>query len=49
MYDLLQDITILEVSLLGPDALGMHLADLGANVIKVEEPPSGSYIRKSTK
>lgn len=45
MYDLLQDITILEVSLLGPDALGMHLADLGANVIKVEEPPSGSYIR----
>ncbi len=45
MYDLLQDIIILEVSLLGPDALGMHLADLGANVIKVEEPPSGSYIR----
>ena len=45
MYDLLKGVTVLEVSLLGPDALGMHLADLGANVLKVEEPPGGSYIR----
>ena len=45
MYDLLQGIRVLEVALLAPDALGMHLADLGAEVIKVEEPPLGDYVR----
>src|SRR5690606_26005034 len=34
-------------SLLGPGAVGTHLADLGAEVIKVE-PPAGDYIRQMT-
>jgi len=33
--------------MLGPGAIGTHLADLGAEVIKVE-PPSGDYIRQMT-
>jgi crotonobetainyl-CoA:carnitine CoA-transferase CaiB-like acyl-CoA transferase len=45
MYDLLSGIRVLEVSFLAPDALGGHLADLGAEVIKIEEPPDGSRIR----
>ena len=35
-YDFLEGLRVLEVSLLGPDSLGGHLADLGAEVIKVE-------------
>ena len=46
MYDLLRGIRVLEVALLSPDALGMHLADLGAEVIKVEQPPGGDYVRE---
>ncbi len=42
---LLQGVRVLECSLLGPAAVGMHLADLGAEVIKVE-PPGGDYVRK---
>jgi crotonobetainyl-CoA:carnitine CoA-transferase CaiB-like acyl-CoA transferase len=38
---------VIEVSLLGPGAVGTHLADLGADVIKVE-PPKGDYIRAMT-
>jgi crotonobetainyl-CoA:carnitine CoA-transferase CaiB-like acyl-CoA transferase len=38
---------VLECSLLGPGAIGMHLADLGAQVIKVESP-GGDYIREMT-
>ena len=45
MYSLLRGIRVLEVALLAPDALGQHLADLGAEVIKVEEPPNGDYVR----
>ncbi len=45
MYDLLDGIRVLEVALLSPDSLGMHLADLGAEVIKIEQPPAGDYVR----
>lgn len=43
----LAGLRVIEVSLLGPGAVGTHLADLGADVIKVE-PPSGDYIRQMT-
>jgi len=42
---LLTDVRIIESSLLGPAAVGMHLADLGAEVIKVEGPGC-DYVRK---
>jgi len=45
VYDLLDGVRVLEVALLSPDALGMHLADLGAEVVKVEQPPGGDYVR----
>ena len=43
----LAGVRVIEVSLLGPGAVGTHLADLGAEVIKVE-PPAGDYIRQMT-
>ncbi|HLU41025.1 MAG TPA: CaiB/BaiF CoA-transferase family protein [Microthrixaceae bacterium] len=43
----LAGLRVVEVSLLGPGAVGLHLADLGADVIKVE-PPQGDYIRQMT-
>ena len=43
----LAGLRVIEVSLLGPGAVGTHLADLGADVIKVE-PPKGDYIRQMT-
>jgi crotonobetainyl-CoA:carnitine CoA-transferase CaiB-like acyl-CoA transferase len=43
----LAGVRVIEVSLLGPGAVGTHLADLGADVIKVE-PPGGDYIRQMT-
>jgi crotonobetainyl-CoA:carnitine CoA-transferase CaiB-like acyl-CoA transferase len=45
MAGLLAGVRIVESSLLGPGGVGMHLADLGAEVIKVEGP-SGDYVRK---
>jgi crotonobetainyl-CoA:carnitine CoA-transferase CaiB-like acyl-CoA transferase len=41
---LLAGVRVLECALLEPDQLGMILAGLGAEVIKVE-PPTGDYIR----
>ena len=43
----LEGLRVIESSLLGPGAISMHLADLGAEVIKVESP-SGDYIREMT-
>ena len=43
----LAGVRIIECSMLGPGAITTHLADLGADVIKVE-PPSGDYVRDMT-
>ncbi len=43
----LSDVRIIESSMLGPGAITHHLADMGADIIKVE-PPSGDYIREMT-
>jgi crotonobetainyl-CoA:carnitine CoA-transferase CaiB-like acyl-CoA transferase len=43
----LAGVRIIEVSLLGPAAITTGLADLGAEVIKVESP-SGDYVRQMT-
>jgi crotonobetainyl-CoA:carnitine CoA-transferase CaiB-like acyl-CoA transferase len=43
----LAGLRIVESSLLGPAAITLHLADLGAEVIKVESP-GGDYIREMT-
>ena len=44
---LLARVRVIESSLLGPGQLGTFLADLGADVIKVESP-AGDYIRQMT-
>ena len=38
-------VRVIESTLLGPGGVAMHLADLGAEVIKVE-PPGGDYVRQ---
>ena len=43
----LAGVRIIESSMLGPGAITTHLADLGADVIKVESP-QGDYIREMT-
>ena len=43
----LSSVRIIECSMLGPGAITTTLADLGADVIKVE-PPTGDYIREMT-
>ena len=43
----LAGLRVIESSLLGPGAITLHLADLGAEVIKVESP-AGDYIREMT-
>ena len=43
----LSSIRVIESSMLGPAAITNQLADLGADVIKVE-PPQGDYIRQMT-
>ncbi len=46
MFDLLKGIRVVEFGiLLNGDHLGMLLSDLGAEVIKVEEPGTGDYLR----
>ncbi|MFL6090150.1 MAG: CaiB/BaiF CoA transferase family protein [Aeromicrobium sp.] len=46
MTNLLQGVRVLELAvLLNGDTVGMHLGDLGADVIKVESPPHGDYLR----
>ncbi len=40
-------VRVIESSLLGPAAITTHLADLGAEVIKIESP-AGDYIREMT-
>ncbi len=44
---LLEGVRVIESSLLGPGQITTYLADLGADVIKVE-PPQGDYIRQMT-
>ncbi len=44
---MLAGVRIIEVSMLGPAAITTALADLGAEVIKVE-PPAGDYVRRMT-
>jgi crotonobetainyl-CoA:carnitine CoA-transferase CaiB-like acyl-CoA transferase len=44
---LLAGVRVIESSLLGPGLIATFLADLGADVIKVE-PPAGDYIRQMT-
>jgi len=44
---LLSGVRVLESSLLGPGQVATFLADLGADVIKIE-PPQGDYIRQMT-
>src|SRR5438105_14035466 len=43
----LAGVRIVESSMLGPGAITTHLADLGADIIKVE-PPQGDYVRDMT-
>ncbi|GLY70505.1 CaiB/BaiF CoA transferase family protein [Amycolatopsis taiwanensis] len=43
---LLESVRVLDCSMLAPSGLGQHLADLGADVIKVEAPGNGDYVRK---
>ena len=43
---LLKGVRVLELALLMPaDHVGAILADLGADVIKIEQPPKGDYVR----
>lgn len=46
-YDFLTDLLVIEVSHFGPDALGGRLADMGARVIKVEDPKGGDPVRRA--
>jgi crotonobetainyl-CoA:carnitine CoA-transferase CaiB-like acyl-CoA transferase len=43
----LSDLRVVECSMLGPAAVTSALADLGADVIKIE-PPGGDYVREMT-
>ncbi|MGH8984661.1 MAG: CaiB/BaiF CoA transferase family protein [Acidimicrobiia bacterium] len=45
MAGLLDGLRVVEVAHLAPNMLGMHLADLGADVVKVEDLERGDYTR----
>src|SRR5882757_3119486 len=47
MSNPLASLRVIESSMLGPAAITTHLADMGADVIKVESP-AGDYIRAMT-
>lgn len=44
-YSLLSGVRVLEVAQLAPSSVGGHLADLGAEVIKIESGPMGDPVR----
>ncbi|MEV0361369.1 CaiB/BaiF CoA transferase family protein [Nocardia fusca] len=44
-FSLLDGVRVLEVAQLAPSSLGGHLADLGAEVIKIESAPAGDPVR----
>lgn len=44
-YSLLEGVRVLEVAQLAPSSVGGHLADLGADVVKVEAPGRGDGVR----
>lgn len=44
-YSLLDGVRIVEVAQLAPSSVGGHLADLGADVIKIETPGRGEGVR----
>ncbi|MDB5453530.1 MAG: fldA 7, partial [Caulobacteraceae bacterium] len=47
MFDLLEGVRVIECAvLLNGDAVGMHLGDLGADVIKLESIGRGDYLRE---
>ncbi|MEE9285926.1 MAG: CaiB/BaiF CoA-transferase family protein [Dehalococcoidia bacterium] len=47
MYTLLEGVRVIELSVLIPcSTVGMYLADLGADVIKIESPGKGDYQRE---
>lgn len=45
-YTLLRGVRVLEVSLLATSIAGQLLADLGADVLKIEAPGRGDYVRE---
>ena len=46
MSELLAGVRVIESAMLfNGDTVGAHLGDLGADVIKVEAPPVGDYLR----
>lgn len=44
-YSLLDGVRVLEVAQLAPSSVGGHLADLGAEVVKIEDPRAGDGVR----
>jgi crotonobetainyl-CoA:carnitine CoA-transferase CaiB-like acyl-CoA transferase len=44
-YDLLRGLRVVELTMFSTDTVGGHLADMGADVVKIEEPPYGTPTR----